>query len=292
MTVNAGGPELTVKAAVSGDMIYTMLSWDDATNDSIDEVWEFDGTIWKKGPIDDAVAIFWDIDFSISGFNKKGCRVVCHKGDKGPAMVIEGPATPKGEIWPGAKQRGDIWDMSLGISNVRGAGNDYYFGVQEIYLKHPSVVKPVIRRRHDDFTVKAPLELNEATTPSDPAGRPRWRLKSGLTVETTPYPQLDQVEEITDYTFPKTGDKIPYIIFHPFDAQWGGSRDDIKGKGVWQDGRWTVEFARKLDTGRDDDINFKATRGSARYYVFDVAVFDRTVVNHTSTGPISLEITK
>ncbi len=292
LTVNAGGPKLTMKAAVSGDMIYTLLLWNDATNDNVDEVWDFNGAAWHKGPIDDSVAIFWDIDNSINGFNKNGCRAVCHNGEKGPAMVIEGPATPDGKVWPGARQRGDVWDMSLGISNVREAGNDYYFGVEEVYLKNPSAIKPVIRRRHDEFTAKAPLELNEATTPSDTAGRPRWRLKPGLTVDNTPYPQLDQVEEIPGNAVFQPGDKIPYIIFHPLEEKWGGSRDDIKGKGAWKDGRWTVEFARKLETGRDDDINFKVTPGVTRYYVFDVAVFDRTIVNHTSTGPISLEITK
>lgn len=34
-----------------------------------------------------------------------------------------------------------------------------------------------------------------------------------------------------------------------------GSRADVKAKGVWQDGYWTIEFQRKLDTGNSDDIN-------------------------------------
>jgi hypothetical protein len=291
LTVDAGGPELTMKMAVSGDMIYTLLSWNDATNDNIDEVWEFDGTTWKKGPIDDAVAMFWNIGGSIKGFDKKGCRIVCHQGDHPPTMAIDGPLTPDGKLWPGIKQRGDIWDMSLAISNVRGAGNDYYFSVEKTYLKHPSTLQPVIKSRHDDFTAKAPLELNEVIVGNEKMGVPRWRLKPGLTVENAPYPQLDQVEEISDYSIFRAGDRIPYIIFHPLDTPWGGSRDDLKAKGIWQDGRWTVEFARKLNTGHNDDIRFKATPGETRYYVFDVAVFDRSIVKHTSTGPISLEIT-
>lgn len=36
-----------------------------------------------------------------------------------------------------------------------------------------------------------------------------------------------------------------------------GSRADIRAKGRWQEGRWTVEFSRKLDTGHDDDIQFE-----------------------------------
>ena len=35
-----------------------------------------------------------------------------------------------------------------------------------------------------------------------------------------------------------------------------GSRADIRAKGVWRDGQWTIEFARKLSTGHPDDIQF------------------------------------
>ncbi len=35
------------------------------------------------------------------------------------------------------------------------------------------------------------------------------------------------------------------------------SRADIRAKGAWQDGRWTIEFSRKLATGHDDDIEFQ-----------------------------------
>ncbi len=35
------------------------------------------------------------------------------------------------------------------------------------------------------------------------------------------------------------------------------SRADIKAKGVWTDRRWTIEFARALDTGNNDDVSFK-----------------------------------
>jgi hypothetical protein len=286
-------PKVTMKAVISGDTITVLLSWPDATNDNVDEVWEYDGAGWKKGPIDDAVAMFWDIDRSVKGFETKGCLVVCHAASwNGHRMSIEGPLTPKG-IWAGAKQRGDIWDMSLAISNVRGAGNDYYFGIMEQYLKSPSTMKPFITRRHDAFTAKAPLELNETwPTPGYP-GEPLYRLTSGLTVENTPYPQLTQVELITDYSVFKAGDRIPYILFYPLNTKWGGSRDDIKGKGVWKNGRWTVEMSRKLNTGHpEDDVIFKPESGKTKYYVFDVAVFDRTIADHTYTGPIALEVTK
>ncbi len=35
-----------------------------------------------------------------------------------------------------------------------------------------------------------------------------------------------------------------------------GSRADVKGKGVWHDGRWIIEIRRDLATNNSDDINF------------------------------------
>jgi hypothetical protein len=35
-----------------------------------------------------------------------------------------------------------------------------------------------------------------------------------------------------------------------------GSRGDVRAKGVWSDGQWTIEFGRKLDTEHDDDVIF------------------------------------
>ena len=45
------------------------------------------------------------------------------------------------------------------------------------------------------------------------------------------------------------------------------SRADVKAKGVWKDGLWTIEFARELVTGNDDDVNFQALDTSYRFGV-------------------------
>ena len=38
-----------------------------------------------------------------------------------------------------------------------------------------------------------------------------------------------------------------------------GSRADIKAKGYWKEGVWTIEFERALDTGHADDVQFNLT---------------------------------
>ncbi len=39
-----------------------------------------------------------------------------------------------------------------------------------------------------------------------------------------------------------------------------GSRADLRAKGVWQDGEWTIEFRRMLLTGHDDDLDFDVSK--------------------------------
>jgi Ethylbenzene dehydrogenase len=50
-----------------------------------------------------------------------------------------------------------------------------------------------------------------------------------------------------------------------------GSRADIRAKGQWVDGFWTIEFERKLYTGHDDDVQLDITRsyrfGVSRYEI-------------------------
>lgn len=48
------------------------------------------------------------------------------------------------------------------------------------------------------------------------------------------------------------GDKVPQYKNRRPD----GSRADIEAKGLWHNGKWTIEFSRKLNTGNDDDLQF------------------------------------
>ncbi|UCH74029.1 MAG: hypothetical protein JSU82_17205 [Rhodospirillales bacterium] len=65
-----------------------------------------------------------------------------------------------------------------------------------------------------------------------------------------------------------------------------GSIADIRAKGVWHDGRWHLEMARKLDTGHDDDAVIPA---SGRI-PFAVAAFnDVDSDDHSVSDVLSLQ---
>ncbi len=80
------------------------------------------------------------------------------------------------------------------------------------------------------------------------------------------------------------GDRIPkYVVGKP-----SGSAADIRAKGNWQHGHWTVEFARRLSTGHLDDTTFDTNRT----YQMGIAVFDSEEhEDHSSSGMITLIFT-
>jgi hypothetical protein len=76
------------------------------------------------------------------------------------------------------------------------------------------------------------------------------------------------------------GNVVPqYAIQQP-----NGSAADVRAKGHWANGRWTVELLRKLDTGHADDTVFNPTRA----YAMAVAVQDRTGDMDKASPPMRL----
>lgn len=66
------------------------------------------------------------------------------------------------------------------------------------------------------------------------------------------------------------GTKIPGTILSKME---GGDSGDIKGKGIWGNGRWTLEFSRKLVTKSAKDVQFS---NLTKTYTFGVALWDNT----------------
>ncbi|MBI4806157.1 MAG: hypothetical protein HY795_13055 [Desulfovibrio sp.] len=62
------------------------------------------------------------------------------------------------------------------------------------------------------------------------------------------------------------GDRVPKFKL----VQPSGSRADIRAKGHWQNGKWTVTFARKLVTGHADDVAFSLDKA----YPFGISRFE------------------
>ncbi|MEE8550939.1 MAG: ethylbenzene dehydrogenase-related protein [Gemmatimonadota bacterium] len=76
-------------------------------------------------------------------------------------------------------------------------------------------------------------------------------------------------------------------------AQYGpgtptGSAADVRAKGSWAKGRWTLELSRRLNTGHTDDTAFDLGQS----YRMAVAAFDRTGDMDKASGVIELSFAK
>ena len=90
---------------------------------------------------------------------------------------------------------------------------------------------------------------------------------------------VDQGSKIYQMTFPLeyVGDRVPRYTIQPNPSR---SIADVKAKGKWANGFWTLELMRKFDTGYDDDVKFELTRPVKGA----IAVFDNAEVYHHSTS--------
>ena len=98
----------------------------------------------------------------------------------------------------------------------------------------------------------------DATKLTSKAGKVFFLNRSG-DIGTSAY-KMDLKSEFEGETLPR------YINRQP-----SGSRGDVRAKGTWKDGVWTIEFARALDTGNPDDVHFELGKkyllGVSRYEI-------------------------
>jgi hypothetical protein len=114
--------------------------------------------------------------------------------------------------------RADIWFWKAHRTNPAGYADDK---MQAVSAKGGPAARKIHSNRHGDLYFERWGD----------AGKPPW-------------------EEKVLYDF--KGEKVDQ--FAP--RQPSGSRGDVRAKGVWAKGQWTIEFGRKLSTGHDDDIAF------------------------------------
>jgi hypothetical protein len=284
------GPPVKLRAVINSGRVYIQASWADSTKNDMDTPWFYDGATWKKEPGDDVLILLWNIDNSINDFNDRGASIV-KQMPRSFARVrgFEIPGVkPKTGLWPGRNQKGDIWDLALGLTNPLGLANDLYMGVDPKYLENPADRQPKLVTLSDAYTTGTPWIKNFTEMP-DGTTQPIYRFKTGRNPDNTPKPTLGDVEQIQPGDTPAIGEISPYYIFEN-GKNWGGSMDDVKGKGVWRSGVWETEMSRKLNTGNKDDIRFDLKSGP-NYFVFSAMIRDGDS-EYYSSPPIALEIVK
>ncbi len=268
---NFGGTGKTtgsVKAAYMGDMLYLLIQWKDATLSLQRSPWakQADGS-WtqlkdaedKGGDnnkyYEDKAALIWSIDDSIFGFERRGCQMSCHSGQ---------PGKPFGNKYSEEESElGDIWHIKNVRTSPVGMVDDQYLD----NTRYDPKKSPSAGRHTDpggggysDIVLKdgVPELMHKDATAANRGGT-YWLAKQ----DAVPF---------DDSKF-KPGDEVAAIAIAPLE----GDRGDIRAGARWNEGTWTVEIARKLETGSDKDVQFSDL---TKAYPFGVAFFDNAQVRH------------
>jgi len=110
----------------------------------------------------------------------------------------------------------------------------------------------------DKFHVYSQKENRDATKTISRSGKTMYLLRDG-DEGTSAY----TVDLRSDYE----GDILPRFLL----KQPTGSRADVRAKGHWENGAWTIEFRRNFLTGNRDDVQFNTAQkfllGVSRYEV-------------------------
>lgn len=282
-----------LKAVYTADSVYFLLTYEDPTESWFRSPWQKqeDGT-WKqiKDPDDkggdnnlyyeDKFSMIWNINNTITDFNKRGCGTVCHDGEN-PDLK------PYGNKYTGAEgELGDIWHWK----SVRNLNQ-----IDDQYLDWTTFNAETAKEagRKSDAKESGGYADNFASMP-DPADSTKTvpdKSKPGFTspnIDTTtgaPGFILDTEKVALDQAALDAlpaGSYIPGII----KSQIVGDRGNISAGWKWVDGVWTIEFGRALETGSQTDVQFNDL--TAQYF-FGLAIFENAQVRHAfQTGVSSM----
>jgi len=302
------GVTVKIKAAYTQDKIYFLTQWPDATASfTRGNSWFWDDTIssankWNRNhhtaQSEDRMSFFFPIG-SITGspYSTGGCMTKCHTyypTDTDPHISSHGIVddawltSGRADIWHSKAARGGAYlsasgsgnsinpqtfEVTSGIFSMIGYADDKYADVWA-----DDATNGEDGGRYGDAGTSA-YSHNRIADKS----RPKYMETAPTDYADAMFLTQDEIDAGECVGDPVTGvsdvDAATYwpnyvaltavvperIMRHP-----DGSRGDIEFGAQWSDGQWTAEFARDLNTGADDDIQF--TPGEE--YVFNVAAFE------------------
>jgi hypothetical protein len=266
---------ITLKAVYTTTHIYILATWDDTTFSASRDKYVWNGTDFvgvAGANSEDRLAIMWEIT-DIAGFNTVGCTVKCHS----PAAYLG--ASELGDIWHLKAARGmgaagatnstaltinaTTFEAEAGTVNIIGVADDNV--IDDVDRGGDGGTSPY---RNNDNGTGAPAFIETAPTDwMDAMYLTEAEISGGQAVNRSLItPQQDQWY-IANYT--ALGSVVPRHITGP----GAGSRGDISTGATWEDGTWTVEISRLLDTTNNDDVSFDTDGVS---YHFSVALMDNS----------------
>lgn len=308
-------PRVTLRSAYDAQNIYFLAEWDDPTESLAREPWYFDpvSKLWAQeegAPVftaptrpayyEDKIAMLWNVDNSVSGWNSATCYRSCHIGlsaGDGFARHFTNNDTERIDMWHWKSVRGGVnagqFDDQYqhngypnGRSGDSGTGA-YSNNVQSLVVTGSSpavtvsVPKYVIPTRARYYWILG-SEITDGTAKVITAvdGNGVLTLADGATIDPN-----------TDIAFQRdgagVGDKvIPGITV----KEYLGNRGDITCKALYTGSGWILEYKRALKTGDTErqDVDFSSL--DDQYFGF--AIFNNAQIAHGIKPNLLLQFQK
>jgi len=268
-----GNTEVTMKATYDAENLYMLLQYQDPTDSMARGPWILESGKLVKKPYnelyEDKLAINWNINNSTQDFNDAGCTVTCHAAtDKNGKTVTKHWTNAENELL-------DMWHWkyvrqnSLYGPDKPGLMHDQFM---DSVKYDPADAAKAGGGRHSD-----PGDKEYIDNMTDDKSVPKL-VFDGAALNGNPYVIIDGLDKTKPFTADyiktmKEGDFIP----GPIAKQITGDPADIKAKGKWENGVWTLEISRKLITTSAKDVQFDDL---AKTYSFAVAAFDNSQIGH------------
>jgi Ethylbenzene dehydrogenase len=258
--------DATIQAVYDSQNLYMVVQWPDDTESIDRRAWVYTRDGWERGGKEDRFSILWQIT-EIEGFDTIGCNIACHDDDPPIGMWLNN----EGEY-------GDLWGWKAARTNPMGYVDDGWMGAYSghedggryvdpgvsSYARNeipPGDVPGFIWGDLDAMSILPAVDADHATN-------------FLLNVDVVP------IDALMDFS---PGDTVPgYVLRQP-----SGSRADIQASGIWQDGLWTVELVRALDTGSNAFLADGTTPIDVIFvpgetYFFSLVVMDNTDQDHST----------
>ncbi len=260
------GNNVRMKAAYDHGNIYVLAQWNDATSrESVfKDHWTFDGTGWSQSADEDRIAIMWDLGTSPNG---AACTSMCHP----PRMY-----TDDGTV--------DVWNWKATRTNPMGYADDEYI----IAIQDTSAGG---KTRFGDAGTSAfsgnyggSVPLSQAV--SDPNSNIHFLLfDADAQAAFDPYGVMNAHPRKQTVAFVNSGWTAGSTVAGYIHDIPDGSRADVHAAGLYDNGVWTVEFARSLTTSAPGDDTSDVQFDLASSYNFSVGLFDNSGGSSHETDP-------
>lgn len=263
---NMGKTVAELRSVYTDEMVYFVIIYADPTESQQRSPWQLgaDGK-WTKltDPNDkggdnnlyyeDKFSLLWPIDNSVPKFERTGCFTACHNNDD--------TGKPYGnKYFETEGAMADLWHWKS-VRNLNQLDDQYVDSTVYDKEKAPEA------GRHSDPKESGGYVDNV----NDDKTGPKFGMPDNKPAP--PYSILESEQVPIDITQYKPGDEVPGII----KSQIVGDRGDIAAGWQYANGKWTIEFGRKLTTGSQYDVQFSDL---TFVYHFGLAIFDNAQVRH------------